>query len=349
MSRLTTYRLGAQDIREKKMGKYILKRLLYVLIVLGLVSLVVFYIINLPPGSWVENYANELEATGSPADRSELDFLTTRYGLDQPLHVQYFRWIVPLLTSGDFGYSFEWRQPVWSLIADRLLLTIIVSLISLVFVYAVAIPIALYSATHQYSAGDYFFSFIGIIGLATPNFLLALLFMIIMLRVFGVSPGGLFSPEYLTAPWSPARVWDLLIHLPVPVIVVGTSGTASVIRILRSQLLDEFQKQYVITARAKGLSERWLILKYPFRMALNPIISNIGTLLPGIISGSTIVAIVLGLPMTGPLLLRSIIAQDTYVAAGILMMLSVVTVIGVMLSDILLAWLDPRIRFEKSN
>lgn len=331
------------------MGKYILQRSIYVVLVLVLVSISVFYIINLPVGSWIENYALELEAAGNPADRSELDYLTNRYGLNEPLHVQYIRWIVPLVTEGDFGYSFEWRQPVWTLISDRLLLTIVVSVASLIFVYVVSIPIALYSATHQYSPGDYLFSLIGMIGLATPNFLLALVFMLIMLRVFGVSPGGLFSPEYLNAPWSVGRVFDLLTHLPVPVIVVGTAGTASVIRILRSQLLDEFQKQYVITARAKGVRETWLILKYPFRMALNPIISNIGTLLPSIVSGSTIVAIVLGLPMTGPLLLRSIIAQDTYVAAGILMMLSVFTILGVLLSDILLAWLDPRIRLERSN
>lgn len=331
------------------MGRYIAQRFIYVMIVLGLVSVSVFYIINLPPGSWVENYALELEAAGNPADRSELEFLTNRYGLNDPLLVQYTRWIVPLVTQGDFGYSFEWRQPVWTLIADRLLLTVVVSVASLIFVYAVSIPIALYSATHQYSPGDYLFSLVGMIGLATPNFLLALVFMLVMLRVFGVSPGGLFSPEYLNAPWSAARFLDLLIHLPVPVIVIGTAGTASVIRILRAQLLDEFQKQYVVTARAKGVRETWLILKYPFRMALNPIISNIGTLLPSIVSGSTIVAIVLGLPMTGPLLLRAIIAQDTYVAAGILMMLSVMTVLGVLLSDILLAWLDPRIRLEKSN
>jgi peptide/nickel transport system permease protein len=331
------------------MGSFIARRLLFVLFVLALVSIVVFYIINLPLGSWVESYALELAASGNPADASELHFLTTRYGLDQPLHVQYARWIVPLITRGDFGYSFEWRQPVWPLIADRLLLTVVVSFVSLIFVYAVAIPVAIYSATHQYSVGDYVFSFFGIIGLATPNFLMALVFMLLMLRVFGVSPGGLFSPEYLNAPWSLARLWDLLKHLPVPVIVVGTAGTASVIRILRAQLLDEFQKQYVITARAKGVGELKMILKYPFRMALNPIISNIGTLLPSLVSGSTIVAIVLGLPMTGPLLLRSIIAQDTYVAASILMMLSVVTIIGVMISDLLLIWLDPRIRFERSN
>lgn len=331
------------------MGAYIAKRLAYVVLVLGLVSIVVFYIINLPPGSWIENYAAQLDASGSQSDTSELDFLTTRYGLDQPILRQYVNWIVPLVTHGDFGFSFEWQQPVWPLIADRLLLTVVVSLVSLVFVYAVSIPIALYSATHQYSIGDYVFSFLGIIGLAMPNFLVALVFMVIMLRVFGVSPGGLFSSEYLNAPWSAGKVWDLLTHLPVPVIVIGLSGTASVIRILRSQLLDEFQKQYVITARAKGMSERALIMKYPFRMALNPIISNIGTLLPSIVSGSTIVAIVLGLPMVGPLLLRSIIAQDTYVAVGILMMLSVVTIIGVFVSDLLLIWLDPRIRFESSN
>lgn len=331
------------------MARYIVQRFLYVLIVLGLVSVVVFYIINLPPGSWIDNYAQQLDASGTLADESQLDFLRERYGLNQSIFNQYIRWIVPLVTEGDFGFSFEWQQPVWPLIADRLLLTIVVSLVSLVFVYAVSIPIALYSATHQYSVGDYFFSFLGIIGLATPNFLMALVFMVIMLRVFNISPGGLFSPEYMNAPWSLAKVGDLLIHLPAPVIVIGTAGTASVIRILRSQLLDEFQKQYVSTARAKGMREDKLIIKYPFRMALNPIISNIGTLLPSIVSGSTIVAIVLGLPMVGPLLLRSIIAQDTYVAAGILMMLSVTTIIGVFISDLLLAWLDPRIRFEKAS
>ncbi len=330
------------------MTGYIVRRLVYMVLVLALVSVVAFAIINLPPGSWIENYAMQLATSGSPPDQSELDFLQHRYGLDQPLIEQYLHWIVPLVTEGDFGFSFEWQQPVWTLISDRLLLTVIVSLGSLIFVYAVSIPIALYSATHQYSAGDYFFSFLGVIGLATPSFMLALVFMIIMLRVFGVSPGGLFSPEYLNAPWSLARFGDLLIHLPVPVIVIGVSGTAAVIRILRAQLLDEFQKQYVITARAKGVRELRLILKYPFRMALNPIISNIGTILPAIVSGSTIVAIVLGLPMVGPLLLRAIVAQDTFVAASILLVLSVMTIIGVFIADILLMWLDPRIRFEKS-
>ncbi len=330
------------------MTGYIVRRLGYMVLVLALVSIVAFTIINLPPGSWIDNYATQLAASGTLPDQSELDFLQHRYGLDQPLLEQYVHWIVPLVTRGDFGFSFEWQQPVWTLISDRLLLTVIVSLASLFFVYAVSIPIALYSATHQYSAGDYFFSFLGVLGLATPSFMLALVFMIIMLRVFNVSPGGLFSPEYLNAPWSWGRVGDLLIHLPVPVIVIGVSGTAAVIRILRSQLLDEFQKQYVITARAKGVRELKLILKYPFRMAMNPIISNIGTILPAIVSGSTIVAIVLGLPMVGPLLLRAIVAQDTFVAASILLLLSVMTIIGVFIADLLLMWLDPRIRFEKS-
>jgi peptide/nickel transport system permease protein len=319
------------------------------LMVLAFVSVASFYIISLPPGSWIENYALELQTEGGISEIAELDYLRERYGLDQPLHTQYVRWIIPLITRGDFGQSFEWRQPVWTLIEERLYLTVILSLASLVFVYAVSIPIALYSATHQYSVGDYFFSFVGLLGLATPSFLLALVFMIIMLRVFGVTPGGLFSPENLRAPWSLAKAWDLILHLPVPVIVIGTAGTASLIRVLRSQLLDEFPKQYVTTARAKGLSERRLILKYPFRMAINPVISTIGSLLPAIVSGSTIVAIVLGLPTTGPLLLRALIAQDTYVAASMLLLLSVMTVIGVFISDLLLMWLDPRIRFERTN
>ena len=331
------------------MGSYFIKRFFYMIIILFLVSILSFFIINLPPGSWIENYALQLQEEGNPADQAELEFLTSRYGLDQPLHIQYWRWIVPLVTEGDFGQSFEWRQPVWPLIEERLFLTVIVSIASIIFVYAVSIPIALFSATRQYSVGDYFFSFVGLIGLATPNFLLALVFMVIMLRVFDVTPGGLFSAEYLRAPWSVEKFWDLLKHLPVPVIVVGTAGTAGLIRVLRSQLLDEFQKQYVITARSKGVRERFLIMKYPFRMALNPIISGIGGLLPQIVSGSAIVAIVLGLPTTGPLLLRALIAQDTYAAASMLMMLSLLTVVGVFISDLLLMWLDPRIRFERAN
>lgn len=328
---------------------YFVRRLLYMFIVLFMVSILSFYIINLPPGSWIQNYALELEASGDIVDQEELDFLKRRYGLDLPLHEQYLKWAIPLVTEGDFGQSFEWRQPVWPLIRDRLFLTMTVSIASIIFVYVVSVPIALYSAINQYSAGDYIFSFVGLIGLATPNFLIALVFMIIMVRVFGITPGGLFSPEFLREPWSLAKFWDMLTHLPVPVIVVGTAGTAGLIRILRAQLLDEFQKQYVITARSKGLRERFLIIKYPLRMAFNPIVSNIGSLLPQIVSGSAIVSIVLGLPTTGPLLLRALIAQDTYAAASMLLMLSVLTVIGVFISDLLLIWLDPRIRYERSN
>jgi len=319
------------------------------LIVLVLVSILSFYIINLPPGSWIQNYALELEASGNPVDQSELDFLQSRYGLDRPLHEQYVRWIIPLLTKGDFGQSFEWGQPVWSLIEERLFLTMVISITSIIFIYIVSVPIALYSAVNQYSIGDYVFSFMGLIGLATPNFLIALIFMVIMLRVFGVTPGGLFSPEYLREPWSLAKFWDMMTHLPVPVIVIGTAGTAELIRILRAQLLDEFQKQYVITARSKGLREQFLTIKYPLRMAFNPIVSNIGSLLPQIVSGSAIVSIVLGLPTTGPLLLRALIAQDTFAAASMLLMLSLLTVVGVFISDLLLMWLDPRIRYEKAN
>lgn len=331
------------------MVAYVARRFVYMLLVLALVSFVSFYIINLPPGSWMETYAAQLESTGSPASAAQLDYIRQRFGLDRPLYEQYFRWIIPVITSGDFGFSFEWQQPVSALIGDRLLLSLVVSLTALIFVYAVSIPIALYSATHQYSPSDYLFSFLGVIGLATPSFLLALFLLVLSARLFGVTPTGLFSPEYLTAPWSPGKWLDLLAHLPVPIIVIGLSGTAATIRILRSQLLDEFHKQYVTTARAKGLTERRLLLKYPLRMAFNPIVSTMGALLPAIVSGTTIVAIVLGLPTIGPLLLRAIVAQDTYVAASCLMMLGVMTVVGVFLSDMLLMWLDPRVRMERGG
>lgn len=331
------------------MVNYFFKRVFYMIIVLLLVSIASFYIVNLPPGSWIETYAIELDNSGEMVDESELLYLTERYGLDKPIHIQYIKWIIPILSAGDFGQSFEWQKPVWSLIKERLLLTMIISFTSLLFIYLVSIPIALYSATHQYSFLDYFFTFLGLIGLAIPNFLLALILMIGLMNFFDFSPGGLFSPEYLRAEWSLLKFLDLLKHLPVPVIVIGTAGTAGIIRILRSLLLDELEKQYVITARAKGVREWKLILKYPFRMALNPILSTVGTLFPTIVSGSAIVSIVLGLPTTGPLLLRALIAQDTYAASSMLMMLGVLTVIGIFVSDILLMILDPRIRYEKSN
>ena len=265
------------------MTNYFFKRVFYMIIVLLLVSIASFYIVNLPPGSWIETYAIELDNSGEMVDESELLYLTERYGLDKPIHIQYIKWIIPILSAGDFGQSFEWQKPVWSLIKERLLLTMIISFTSLLFIYLVSIPIALYSATHQYSFLDYFFTFLGLIGLAIPNFLLALILMIGLMNFFDFSPGGLFSPEYLRAEWSLLKFLDLLKHLPVPVIVIGTAGTAGIIRILRSLLLDELEKQYVITARAKGVREWKLILKYPFRMALNPILSTVGTLFPTIV------------------------------------------------------------------
>ncbi len=329
------------------MVRYIMRRFAYMVVVLALVSVVAFYVVHLPPGSWINNYMLTLEAEGEIANEAEIEFLKERYGLDQPIHVQYIRWIVPILTEGDFGQSFEWRQPVWNLIEERLFLTMVLSAASILFVYVVAVPIGIYSATHQYSFGDYLFSTIGLLGMATPSFLLALVAMVFMLRAFGVNPGGLFSPEYLRAPWSLEKFLDMLTHLPVPVFVIGTAGTAGLIRVLRGQLLDELGRQYVTTARAKGLKEWFLTLKYPVRMAINPIISGIGGLLPAIVSGSSIVSIVLGLPTTGPLLLRALMAQDTYAASSMLLMLSTLSVIGVFISDMLLLWLDPRIRYEK--
>jgi len=328
------------------MASYLARRLVYMVVVLALVSVVSFYIINLPPGSWVETYAIQLDSAGSPASAAQLAYITERYGLDRPLFEQYVRWIVPILSSGDFGFSFEWQQPVSALIGDRLLLTIIVSLASLIFVYAVSIPIALHSATHQYSLSDYLFSLLGIVGLATPSFLLALVLLVISARAFGVTPTGLFSPEYLTAPWSFDKWLDLMIHLPVPVIVVGLAGTAATIRILRSQLLDEFQKQYVVTARAKGLHPFKALVKYPLRMALNFFISDIGSILPAIISGAEITAIVLSLETTGPMLIKALQSQDMYLAGSFLMFLAFLTVIGVLISDLALALLDPRIRLQ---
>lgn len=251
------------------------------------------------------------------------------------------------MLHGDFGRSFQWNEPVSKLIAARLPLTIVISLFTLIFTYVVAIPIGIYSATHQYSIGDYIFTVVGFIGLATPNFLLALVLMFIFYKYFGLSAGGLFSPHYQLAPWSVAKVIDMLKHLPIPVIVIGTAGTAGLIRVMRGCLLDELRKQYVITARAKGVAERVLLFKYPVRVAINPVISTIGWELPGIVSGETITAIVLSLPTTGPLLFRALMAQDMYLAGSTVMFLTSLTVIGTLLSDILLAWIDPRIRYEK--
>ena len=325
---------------------YIFRRFLFMVVILLVVSVVAFIIIQLPPGDYLTSYLMELQATGQTANKAEIASLKKQYGLDLPIYQQYFRWMWKMF-HGDFGKSFQWNKPVTDLIGERLPLTIMISLFTLVFTYAVAIPIGIYSATHQYSVGDYSFTVIGFAGLATPNFLLALILMFLFYKYFGLSVGGLFSPRYMEEAWSQAKFMDMLRHLPIPIIVIGTAGTAGLIRVMRGCLLDELRKQYVITARAKGVGERTLLFKYPVRVAINPIVSTIGWTLPGIVSGETITAIVLSLPTTGPLLFNALMSQDMYLAGSTVMFLSSLTVIGTFISDILLVWIDPRIRYER--
>lgn len=328
------------------MFQYMLKRTLYMIPTLFAISIVVFIIIQLPPGDYLTTLVASLASQGEQVDPAALTALRERYGLGQPLYVQYFKWISNIILRGDFGQSFAWNMPVSALIWERLTLTFVLSLGSLILIWLIAFPIGIYSAVKQYSVGDYIATFIGFIGLATPSFLIALVLMYVAFKYFNQSVGGLFSPEYQEAPWTLAKVWDLLGHLWIPVIILGTEGTAGLIRVMRANLLDELRKPYVVTARAKGLPEWKVILKYPVRLALNPFISTVGWVLPGLVSGSAIVSIVLSLPTTGPLLFRALLSQDMYLAASFILMLSVLTVIGTLLSDLLLAWLDPRIRYE---
>ena len=325
---------------------YIIRRLSYMLVIMLAVSVIAFIIIQLPPGDYLTSYIITLRSTGQMADEAEIASLRKQYGLDLPIYSQYFFWVWKML-HGDFGRSFQWNRPVIDLIAERLPLTIIISLFTLIFTYAVAIPIGIYSATHQYSVGDYTFTIAGFAGLATPNFLFALILMFLFFKYFGLSAGGLFSVEYARAAWSTGKFIDLLKHLPIPIIVIGTAGTAWLIRVMRGCLLDELQKQYVITARAKGVEERALLFKYPVRVAVNPIVSTIGWILPQIVSGAVITAIVLGLPTTGPLLFRALLSQDMYLAGSMIMFLAFLTVVGTFISDLILVWIDPRIRYEK--
>jgi len=328
------------------MLSYIIRRFLYMIVILLVVSVVAFIIIQLPPGDFLTSYIAQLEAKGTDVNEELVIALRKQYGLDLPMYLRYFKWMWGMF-HGDFGMSFSWGKPVSELIGERLVLTVTISLFSLVFTYLMAIPIGIYSATHQYSIGDYIFTVVGFAGLATPNFLLALILMFLFHKYFDLSIGGLFSPQYLMAPWSMDKFVDMLKHLPVPIVVIGTAGTAWLIRVMRGCLLDELRKQYVITARAKGVAERILLFKYPVRVAINPIISTIGWTLPGIVSGETITSIVLNLPTTGPLLFGALISQDMYLAGSIVMFLGFLTVIGTLISDILLVWIDPRIRYEK--
>lgn len=329
------------------MLQFIIRRVLYMIPTLFAISIVSFIIIQLPPGDYLTSLVATMAATGETVDRAQLVALEQRYGLGQPIYVQYWKWISGILLRGDFGQSFEWNQPVNTLIWGRLALTFILSLTTLLFTWLVAFPIGIYSAVRQYSAGDYLFTVIGYVGLAIPNFLLALVLMYIAFKYFNQSVGGLFSPQYVDAPWSFGKVMDMFAHLWIPVVIIGTAGTAGLIRIMRANLLDELHKPYVVTARAKGMPERRLLLKYPVRVALNPFVSTVGWTLPVLVSGAAIVSIVLSLPTTGPLLLRALMSQDMYLAGSFIMLLSTLTVIGTLISDILLAWLDPRIRFTQ--
>ena len=328
------------------MLQFLLRRLMYMIPTLIAISIVAFVIIQLPPGDFLTTMVASMAAQGEDMDTTAMRALEEQYGLGQPVHIQYLKWMQGILFRGDFGDSFGWNKPVSDLVWSRLALTFVLSLASLLFVWVVAFPIGIYSAVKQYSFGDYFATFLGFLGLATPNFLLALILMYIAFKFFNQSVGGLFSPEYKEAVWSWGKVADLFAHLWVPVVIIGTAGTASLIRIMRANLLDELRKPYVVTARAKGLPEWRLLFKYPVRIALNPFISTVGWVLPTLVSGAAIVSIVLSLPTTGPLLIRALQQQDMYLAASFIMLLSILTVIGTLVSDLLLAWLDPRIRME---
>ena len=330
------------------MIQYLVRRVGYMLVTLLGISIIAFVVIQAPPGDYLDIYIQQLRARGIETDREELAGLENRYGLNQPVLVQYFKWMGNLITL-DLGQSFATRQKVTDMLAERVPLTAMITLLTTLFTFAMAIPIGIYSATHQYSLTDYSVTTIGFIGLATPNFLLALILMFLFSRWFGVSIGGLYSPEMVTAPFSLAKLWDLITHLPVPIVVVGTAGTAALVRIMRATMLDELRKQYVITARSKGVEERTLLFKYPVRIAVNPLVSTIGWLLPEIISGATVTAIVLSLPTTGPLLLTALLQQDMYLAGSIIVVLSLLTVIGTLISDLLLVLVDPRIRMERSS
>ena len=322
---------------------YIANRLLVMIPTLLVISVFVFVIIQLPPGDYLTTMMAELQSQGETISQERLEFYRQEYGFGEPLIKQYFVWLIGLL-QGNLGYSFEYEVPVADVVGDRVFLTIIVSASTIIFVYLLSFPIGVYSAVRQYSPGDYALTFLGFIGLATPNFLLALILMYLANTYFGTPIGGLMADEFKDAPMSWDKFVSILEHLWVPVIVIGTSGTAGMIRRLRANLLDELHKQYVTTAKAKGVPPKKALIKYPLRMAINPFIADIGNVLPEIISGSAIVSVVLSLETTGPMLLRSLQSQDMYLAGSFLMFLAMLTVIGTLVSDLALAVLDPRIR-----
>ena len=327
------------------MLSYVVRRLLLAVLTTWAISVLAFAIIQLPPGDYITSYIAQMTASGTVVSQEAADALREQYGLNEPVWVQYLRWM-KLVLSGNFGQALEWGKPVSEVIGDRLWLTMALSVGAILITWVLALPIGIYSAVRQYSIGDYLATFVGFVGLAVPSFMIALILMYAGFRYFGANIGGLFSDQFVEAPWSLAKVWDLLKHLPLPALILGLAGTAQLIRIMRANLLDELGKPYVMTARARGLSEWRVILKYPVRVALNPFASTVGYLLPYVVSGSIIVSLVLSLPTVGPLLLRSLIAQDMFLAGTIVLLLGALTVLGTLVSDLLLMWIDPRIRTE---
>jgi len=334
------------------MIRFLFRRLATMAVTLVIISALVFFIIKLPPGDYLSNLIYELRAQNDSAAIAKAEFLIKQYGLDRPPWEQYLIWIGAMpgpngfsgLLQGDWGWSFEYDKPVVDVIGDALWLTLLVNLAAVIFIHVVSIPIAIYSATRQYSIGDYLATFIGYIGLATPSFLLALILLYYLNRWFGISIGGLYDSRFAGEPWTWEKIQSFLAHLIVPTIVIGLAGTAAMIRRMRANLLDELGKQYYVTAKAKGLGPTKALLKYPFRMSLNPFIADIGNLLPNLVSGSVLVSLVLSLPTVGPILLSALKNQDQFLAGFILMFVAVLTVVGMLISDILLAWIDPRIR-----
>ena len=324
---------------------YVVQRFFAGLLTIWVASVITFVVIQAPPGDFVTAYIANLQSTGTVLSMEEADALRVQYGLDRPIYVQYAKWAM-LMARGNFGMAMEYNRPVREVIGDRMIITVIVSLAAVLFIWIVALPIGIYSAVNQYSIGDYFFTFIGFIGIAIPNFMLALLVLYMSFKYFHVeSIGGLFSPSMSMQPWGWPKIWDMLKHLPIPAVIIGMAGMAEVVRIMRANLLDELRKPYVVTAQAKGLARHRVIMKYPVRAAMNPFASTIGYLFPFLVSGSIIVSLVLSLPTVGPLLYKALIAQDLFLAGTILLMLAILTVVGTFVSDMILMWIDPRIRF----
>lgn len=328
------------------MAKFIARKLAIMILTVFLISFAVFFIITLPPGDFLTNYVGRMVAAGESVDPAMIEQLRTKYGLDQPFVVQYWRWISNIVLHGDFGYSFSLSMPVTTVIKAYIGPTMILSLVTMAVTYLISIPCGIYSAVHQYSAGDYLFTAVGFLGMAIPNFLLAILLMFLSFRMTGDTMLGLYSKGMENAPWSWAKFLDLLKHSIIPIVVIGTGNTCGLMRTMRSQMLDELGKNYVMTGKAKGMKAKAIRYKYCVRAAVNPIASSIGWSLVGIFTGSTITAIVLNLPSMGKIMYEALINQDMYLAGSWLFLMAVVTVIGTLISDILLAWLDPRARKE---